>query len=601
MPASRRRAGFLAHLVFIAALTVGVSIATPWDAGLVAQVPSSPRENAVRAVMAVADEYVTESLIRNPVQATALGLPDARHGEMIDNSLAARRAWEQKEDRWLAELQKVDPALLFGTPAWTVHGVLREQLESARDGRVCRDELWPVNHMTGWQTQLPAVLARQPVGTAVLRDLALSRFGKIPLYLDTELQNVREGMRRGYLAPKLTVELTIAQLDRLLSAAPESSPLFAPAQRDKTPEFVDRWRTLVVEQLRPAVERYRNFLRDEYLAAAREAIAATANPDGAACYRAKVRVFTALDIDPEQLFAQQMAKLEEAEASMRQLAERSYKGRDIRQVLKELYSQPESRFETRDEAIAAAEAALKRAEAHLPNLFARLPPARIIVEPVPAFLEATAPNSYQPAPRDGSRPAVFRLNVRQAMGPGARIWLERGAFHEGAPGHHLQLSLVDEAAVHAVVRFPQNAFVAFVEGWAAYAEQLAFEHGMYSSDAAGLVALNRLSWRFASNVAEIGVHVKGWSRQQAIDFRTEYDAMEPEFEAEQTDRRIAWLGQGHAYAVGASEILGLREEAKQALGPKFDLREFHSQVLEDGFITLPMLREKISRWIKNTR
>jgi uncharacterized protein (DUF885 family) len=312
-----------------------------------------------------------------------------------------------------------------------------------------------------------------------------------------------------------------------------------------------------------------------------------------------VRAFTTLDISPDEFFTQQMARLEEAEASMRRRAGRSYSGRDVREVLKELYSQPAYRFQSREEAIAAAQAALKRAESHLPALFARLPPTGIVVQPVPAFLEATAPPSYQAAPRDGSRPAVFRLNVRQAMGPGARLWLEPLAFHEGAPGHHLEASLGREAGSHPAIRFrPQPVFG---EGWAAYAEQLAFEQGMYSSDAAGLVAVGRVSERFSGNVGEIGVHVKGWSRQQAIDFRIKYSVMEPEFQAEQVDRRIAWLAQGHAYAVGASEILSLREEAKKALGPKFDLKEFHSRVLEDGPITLPMLRDKIGRWIASAR
>ena len=493
----------------------------------------------------------------------------------------------------------MDPAILVGTPAWVIHGVLRERLEAERDARVCREELWRVNHMTGWQTQLPGVGNAQPLGTPELRELALSRFGKIPQFLDTEIQNLREGVRLGYLAPKLTVELTIKQIDGLLSTPPEESPLFAPAGRDKTPEFAGQWRTLIVEQVIPAIERYRGFLRDEYLRSARDSIAVSANPNGATCYRAMVRAFTTLDISPDEFFTQQMARLEEAEASMRQLAERSYKGREIRQVLKELYSQPESRFQTREDAIASAEAALKRAESYLPVLFARLPPTEIVVRPVPAFLEATAPPSYQAAPRDGSRPAVFRLNVRVAMRPGARYWLEQLAFHEGAPGHHLEASLRREAEMHSAVRFrPQPAFG---EGWAAYAEQLAFEQGMYSSNAAGLVAVARVSERFSGNVGEIGVHVKGWSRQQAIDFRNRYGVQEPEFQAEQVDRRIAWLGQGHAYAVGASEILSLREEAKKALGPKFDLKEFHSRVLEDGPITLSMLRDKIRRWITSTR
>ena len=529
--------------VVVATVIGGALLLTVQAAGPTAQAPSeSGREDAVHAVIAVADDYVAESAIRNPVRAAALGLPNPRHGELPDNSLAALRVWHQKEDRWLSGLVKMDPAVLVGTPAWAVYGVLRERLEAERDGRVCREELWRLNHMTGWQTQLPGVGNAQPLGTPELRTLALSRFGKIPQFLDTEIQNLREGVRLRYLSPKLTVELTIKQLDGLLSTPPEESPLFAPARRDKTPEFADQWRTLVVEQVIPAIERYRRFLRDEYLRSARDSIAASANPDGATCYRAMVRAFTTLDISPDEFFTQQMVRLEQAEASMRQLAERNYKGQGIREMLKERYSQPESGFATREEAIAAAQAALKRAESHLPVLFARLPPTGIVVQPVPAFLEATAPPSYQAAPRDGSRPAVFRLNVRQAMRPGARFWIEQLAFHEGAPGHHLEASLVREAAVHPAVRFrPQPVFG---EGWAAYAEQLAFEHGMYSSDAAGLVAVARVSERFSGNVGEIGVHVKGWSRQQAIDFRIpvqRHGARVPGGTGRPTNR-LAWPG-----------------------------------------------------------
>ena len=584
----------------VAVLLIGSALVLSLRAAPAPQAPPVPaRDDAVRAVMAVADDYVAESSIHNPRRAAALGLPNPRHGELPDRSLAALRLWHQKEDRWLAQLVKVDPAVLVGTPAWVIHGVLRERLEAERDARVCREELWQVNHMTGWQTQLPGVGNTQPLGTPELRALALSRFGKIPQFLDTEIQNLQEGVRLGYLAPKLTVELTIKQIDGLLSTPPDESPLFAPARRDKTPEFAGQWRTLIIEQVIPAIERYRGFLRDEYRRAARDSIAVSANPNGATCYRAMVRAFTTLDISPDEFFTQQMARLEEAEASMRQRAGRSYGGRDVREVLKELYSQPAHRFQTREEALAAAQAALQRAESQLPVLFARVPSTGIVVQPVPAFLEATAAPSYQAASRDGSRPAVFRLNVRQAMGLGARLWLENLAFHEGAPGHHLEASLGREAERHPAIRFrPQPVFG---EGWAAYAEQLAFEQGLHSADAAGLVAIARVSERFAGNVGEIGVHVKGWSRQQAIDFRIKYGVQEPEFQADQVDRRIAWLGQGHAYAVGATEILSLREEAKNALGPKFDLKEFHSRVLEDGPITLPMLRDKIRRWIVSTR
>ena len=250
---------------------------------------TAQQQEAAQRVTAVGDEWVAESLIRNPEMATRTGVPDARHGEIFDNSLTALAQWEQREDRWLAALQRLNPDLLLGTPEWVVYGTLRERLEAARDRRVCREHLWSVNHFQGWQTEYPTLATQQPIGSAELRAAALSRFGKLPRYLDTEIVNLRQGLRSGYSASKLTVELTIKQLDNLLSIGPEQSPYFDPARRDSIPAFVNQWRTLLVNELNPALQRYRDFLRDEYLPAARETVAASANPDGAACYQAKVR------------------------------------------------------------------------------------------------------------------------------------------------------------------------------------------------------------------------------------------------------------------------------------------------------------------------
>ena len=296
-----------------------------------------------------------------------------------------------------------------------------------------------------------------------------------------------------------------------------------------------------------------------------------------------------------------MRALEENEALRRELAGRIDPNSDTRSVVATLLSDPNARFASRDEAMIAADVLMRRAEAQLPQLFARLPVTKIVIVPVPAFQEPSAASgSYVAAPDDQSRPAWYRLNLLRAMDPGARLSIEGLTFHEAQPGHHLQLALARERpGAHLATRL--WGFPSFSEGWATYSEWLADEHGMFSSDAARLVSLFENAWGHAALVAEIGIHEKGWSRQQAIDFLQGHTIRSPDAIVAGVDRRIALLGQGLAYHVGAAEIFRLRERAKQELGTRFDLREFHSVVLEDGAVTLPMLQQKVDHWIASRR
>jgi uncharacterized protein (DUF885 family) len=217
------------------------------------------------------------------------------------------------------------------------------------------------------------------------------------------------------------------------------------------------------------------------------------------------------------------------------------------------------------------------------------------VEPFPDFEERSVPaGQYLRAALDGSRPGIYRINLYLFTKPGGRLEADRTAFHEAVPGHHFQLAVAQERTGHPVTQYLFNS--AFAEGWGMYAERIADEMGLYSSDAERLKDLEAFVYAFSTVVMETGMHVKGWTRQQAIDFETTRTSRSAEQAALDVDRRIGWPGQGLSYPVGYLEITRLRALAEQRLGTRFDIRAFHDRVLEDGTVPLGMLRDKIERW-----
>ena len=552
------------------------------------QLPSSAeRDEAVRRVIAIADEFVAESFVRYPTRYPASG----RDGELDDNSLGAVRRWQQKEDAWIAALRLIDPARLVGTPAWVIHGTLSERLEALRESRVCREELWPMSGGDHWLAALPSLAARQPVGTPESRKLALARFGLLPRYLDTEIANLRRGLEERYSTPKVIVERHLRQLDALAGPPADASLLFGPARRDATQEFVTQWRALLTEQILPALNRYRNFLRDEYLPAAREAVGLSAHPNGGACFRALVRTYTSRRDLPEDLYTVYLRGLEEETKTAGGQIGKTGEGEKIRKAVQDLVARPESRFNSREEVIPAAEELVRRFEAQLPKFFTRVPSQRVTVGPIPAFREESAAFGFY------AGKGLVQVNLSPAMEPGARLRLESMVFHE--TGHHVQASLTSgRLQIHrALVMLRQPVFN---EGWGDYVAQLAYEQGLFSADAARVFQLESAQGH-AGNVVQAGLHLKGWSRAQAIDFLSQYTTRGDAEIAAAVDRRIGQPAETLAYSAGKIRILELRERARQALGSRFDLREFHDRVLEYGSVPLPMLTDMIERWIENKR
>ena len=547
----------------------------------------------------MADGYVAAYKKVFPELAEDSGLTLAHLDALSDNSLAALDAWHAREDAWVAELGKIEPEGLWGTPEWVLYGYLRNTLDSSRATRVCRAELWPA-HQYGWQISMVAMIDKQPVGTAPLRNEALARWRQLPRFLETEIDNLREGIRLGYTAPRRNVELAIEGLDALLATDLAKSPLESPAKRDGDPRFQTQWKALVEADILPAARRYRDFLRDEYVAKARTTLAITGIPNGEACYRGSLRSFTTTDIDPATLYKRGEERVAEREARALALARKVFGDRvtDMRAAKKLLDEDPRNRFAAPAEVLRFVGEALARARQAAPRWFDRVPRAGLTLVPYDDFETKSRPSArYELAARDGSRPARYRIDVTNVESL-RRAELEDTAFHEAIPGHHLQIALGQELpGQHEIVDISSTS--AFAEGWARYGESLADEMGLYSAD------IDRLGWVAhppTGMVVDPGIHVMGWSRERAIAYAMQKQiSFTPDEAAAYVDTIAVWPGQVVSYGVGELEILTLRRQAEAELGRRFDIKAFHGRVLAHGAITLPMLRQAVAHWIAAER
>jgi uncharacterized protein (DUF885 family) len=406
--------------------------------------------------------------------------------------------------------------------------------------------------------------------------------------------NLKEGLKLGYTAPKSSVRIVLDQINTLALTPAADSPFMSPPQRDKTPEFNKAFATLFAKELVPAFKRYRDFLKNEYLAGAREAVAVSANPEGAACYTASVRYHSSLPVTAEDVHKLGLQQIDGLTAEMKTIAERSFHTSDVPALLQKLRSDRQFMFKNREDLIGYTKAALARAKAAIPDWFGMKPKADVNIEPYPKFREKNAPNEYNPPAEDGSRGGLFYVSAYQAETK-SRAPQESTAFHETIPGHHMQMSIaLERKDGHPIGRYIYNS--GYVEGWALYAERLADEMKLYSSDLDRMGMLSGQAFRASRLVVDSGIHTMGWTRQQAIDYMLAHTAEAKGDIASEVDRYIIYPGQATAYMLGMLEIRKSREAAQQAMGPKFDIKAFHDRVLEDGGVPLTFLSAKIKAW-----
>ncbi len=547
--------------------------------------------DAAATVTSVADEYFARTLEDTPEIAYFSGVELDRHDGVADNSLAALRIRQENVDRLLQALEEVDPAELVGTVEWITHAYLLEDLQASKGTRICRTELWNINQMGGWHSAYAQIAQLQPVGTDEFRQQSLARWSKFAEIADTEITNLKTGLENGYSAPKTVVARVINQVEGLLALDIEQSPFFSPATRDNDEAFVASTREIVEEQIYPALRRYRDYLNDIYANEARDELAITANPDGLECYAASLRSYTTLDRSGKDVYELGKKTVAANRQTVIELGTRAYELDDFKAIIDRMKADLSDRFQSKEELLEFSKDMVLRAERAMPQWVASMPEQPVEVVPFPEHEEGTGRSAhYRPASND--RPGEYRIPLHQPEEQ-SRGAAEAVAFHEAWPGHHLQIAVAQSVeGLHPVTQIIW--FSGPGEGWARYAEALAEEMGLYTTTT-GLI--NRRAWPARGMVVDPGLHLFGWTREQAIEFMLESGRF-PESKGDEMVDRIAILpGQLTAYDSGGLEILALRRQAESALGDDFDIRDFHDHVLENGTIPLSQLRSHIEAWI----
>ena len=545
--------------------------------------------------MTAADAYIDAWFQHFPEMATFYRIEGKSHDRLTDNTPEGRAAWQAVEDQLLADLASIDAGLLEGSDAWLPYGILLESLEASRDSRVCRNHSWNIDQVWGWQIYSGELATAQPASSDEEREWALARWQQLPAFIDNEIGNLREGLAAGYSAPQRNVVLVVEQIDELLGMDPRESPLFAPAVTAGNEAFSVALEQVIAADIYPAMQRYRDFLVDEYHDKARTQISVAALPNGEACYVAQLRTFTTLPYEPEEMFEAGKEAVALREEQITVVGERVFETNDLSEIRMRMIEDDSNRFGSREEVLEYTTAAVNRAREAVPLWFGKVPEADVVIKPVPEYQEQSSTSRYVPASDDGALPGTYFINLFQPEEQ-TRGSVESLSFHEAYPGHHLQIALAQErSAAHPVTRYIGNS--GFVEGWARYTETLANEMGLYSSDRNTLEMLSGLP---TGMVVDPGIHAMGWTREEAIEYTLSKQVQwTPEAAATYVDRIVVWPGQMTTYGAGELEFIRLRRQAEAALGDDFDIREFHDQALGNGSVTLIMLRRQINDWLES--
>ncbi|HEY9108947.1 MAG TPA: DUF885 domain-containing protein [Roseateles sp.] len=551
-----------------------------------------------------------QTLQRDPILATSLG--DPRYNDRLpDTTTAAYRAQARLElQQRLKALAGFSKARLDPKDRVS-YSILKLDLQQDLAGERFPEWMQPISQIGG----LPSFLAQmgtgqsiQPFKTTNDYDDWLARLAKSPPLFDGMIGNMRDGLKAGVTQPRAVMDKVLPQLTALAVTDPEQSLFWGPIKNfpDAVPaadreRITAAMRKLLAEQVLPAYGRLLAFVRDEYTPKARASTAWSALPDGKAWYAHRVRQSTTVALTPDQIHAiglKEVARiLGEMEAVRKQVG---FQG-DLKAFFKHLNDDPKYYYTKPEDLLAGYRALQKKINGLTPKLFDIAPKADYEVREVEAFrAESAAGASYQSPSSDGSRPGVFYVNTFNLKAQPI-FGMETLSLHEASPGHHFQISIAQEDKELPAFRRFGSHYTAYVEGWALYAESLGKELGLFTDPYQWYGRLSDEQLRAMRLVVDTGLHHKGWTREQAIQYMLDNSSMAESDVVSEVERYIVWPGQALGYKIGQLEITRLRAEASAALGAKFDVKGFHRVVLTAGQVPLPVLRELVMEWVKQRR
>jgi len=568
-----------------------------------AQSPSSleSRRKALNDLLAEQWEY---KLRTSPVFASFLG--DKRWNDKLDDfSQEAIDKDLDETQKFLTRFQAIDNSGFPEQEALNQVLIVRSlqmQLEGAR----FKPWEMPVDQQNGVQIELPRLVSVLSFESVKDYEDYLSRLGQIPRLLDQTVVQMRKGINDKLMPPRFLLEKAANQCNAVASEELEKSAFAQPFSTfPKSISESDQKRlraaglAVVKDSVLPAYARFTTFVRNEYVPRGRTEPGVWSLPDGGARYRFEIRRMTTTELTPDQIHEIGLKQVDEIEAEMLTLAHKlGFK--DLASLNDHIKSERSFYATSGQQLLELYRNYVQQMEPELPKLFGRLPKNKLIVIPMEASVSRNAvPADYTDGTADGSRPGHINVNESD---PEHRLVLniEAIAYHEGIPGHHLQISLAQELPdLPAFRRYA--GYTAFVEGWALYSERLGKEVGRYQDSYSDYGRLENEMWRAIRLVVDTGVHDKHWSRDQMVAYFHRYTAMdEPNVQSE-VDRYIAWPGQALAYKLGQLEILKLRQYAKDQLGDRFNIRDFHDEILDGGALPLEVLDKRVQAWVDGRR
>ena len=588
----------MSKLLFAALAVVLIASTTAASSQELSAADLDKRRKALSDLLKDQWEYVLRT---NPEYASILG--DRRYNDRLsDVSEAAVMRDLAASKTFLARLEKIDTAN-FPEQEALDKALLARNLRQAIESTGLKEWEMPVTQISGIHldtAQLPALL---PFATTKDYDDYATRLRNFPKQMDDTIAAMRKGMRDRLMPPKFLLEKVVEQANRIASQEADKTPFAQPLEKfdDAVPESERaRIRAAVLGAIDtavlPAYKKFAAFVRDDYAPRGRTDAGMWALPDGAKRYASRVRRSTTTNLSADEIHQIGLKEVARIEAEMLAIA-RKLGFADLKSFRASLDTNANLRAKSREQILELYRQYIDQMYTKLPQLFGRLPKQKVIVVPVEEFREQEAAGaSYQQGAPDGSRPGRVEVNTGNATSR-KTISMESTAYHEGVPGHHMQLAIAQELTGLPDFRRFGNGYTAYDEGWALYSETLGKEVGFYTDPYNDYGRLQDEMLRAIRLVVDTGLHSKRWTRVQVVQFFHDHSS-EDEVEVQsETDRYIVWPGQALGYKIGSLKIAELRARARRELGDRFDIRAFHDEILGAGPLPMDVLEHRIDAWI----